>query len=60
VKAEAAQLFAGVEIARARSPLPPQPDARAANDLLIELHRRFLGLAPGGPEPRATPRTRTA
>lgn len=44
VKVEAERLFGGVEVARARSPLPPEPDARAANDLLIELHRRFLGL----------------
>ena len=44
VKAEAARLFAGVEVARAKSPLPVAPDAVAANDLLISLHRRFLGL----------------
>lgn len=42
VKAEAERLFAGVEVARARSPLPPEPDASAANELLIALHRRFL------------------
>ena len=44
VKAEAERLFAGVEAARASSPLPPKPNVEAANDLLIELHRRFLGL----------------
>lgn len=44
VKAEAARLFAGVEDARAQSPLPPEPDAKAANALLIDLHRRFLQL----------------
>jgi predicted nucleotidyltransferase len=42
VKAEAERLFSNVEAARARSPLPPEPDVRAANELLIELHRRFL------------------
>ena len=35
VKAEAERLFAGVEVARAKSPLPPTPDAVAANDLLM-------------------------
>jgi predicted nucleotidyltransferase len=44
VKAEAARLFAEVEIARSRSPLKQEPDAEAANALLIELHLRFLGL----------------
>jgi hypothetical protein len=44
VKSEAERLFAGVEVARARSPLPPEPNAAAANELLIALHRRFLGL----------------
>lgn len=44
VKAEAEQLFAGVEVARARSPLPLEPNAVAANELLMRLHRRFLGL----------------
>ena len=44
VKAEAERLFTGVEVARARSPLPPGPDATAANELLIAMHRRFLGL----------------
>src|SRR5262245_37057804 len=42
VKAEAERLFAGVEAARARSPLPPEPDVSAANELLIALHRQFL------------------
>jgi hypothetical protein len=45
VKQEAQRLFAGVEEARARSPLKDEPDAAAANGLLIELHRRFLGVA---------------
>lgn len=45
VKAEAERLFAVVEDARARSPLKAQPDRPAANGLLIELHRHFLGLA---------------
>jgi hypothetical protein len=44
VKAEAERLFGGVEMARAQSPLPVGPDAVAANELLITLHRRFLGL----------------
>jgi predicted nucleotidyltransferase len=44
VKAEAERLFAGVEVARAKSPLPAGPDAVAANELLISLHRQFLGL----------------
>ena len=43
VKAEAERLFSGVEAARARSPLAPEPDVRAANKLLMALHRRFLG-----------------
>ena len=47
VKIEAARLFGGVEVARARSPLPPSPDAEAANALLIDLHRRFLGFGAG-------------
>ena len=44
VKAEAERLFSGVEVARAKSPLPLTPDSVAANELLISLHRRFLGL----------------
>jgi hypothetical protein len=44
VKAEAERLFDGVEAARAQSPLPPEPDEHAANELLIDLHRRFLGV----------------
>ena len=44
VKAEAERLFAGVQVARATSPLPLEPDAVAANEMLISLHRRFLGL----------------
>lgn len=47
VKIEAERLFGGVEVARARSPLPPSPDAEAANALLIDLHRRFLGFGAG-------------
>ena len=43
VKAEAERLFTGVEAARARSPLRPEPDVRAANELLMALHGRFLG-----------------
>jgi hypothetical protein len=43
VKTEADRLFHVVEEARVRSPLPPRPDADAANALLIDLHRRFLG-----------------
>jgi hypothetical protein len=45
VKAEAERLFAGIEDARRRSPLKPEPDTLAANDLLIEIHRAMLGLA---------------
>jgi hypothetical protein len=44
VKAEAERLFAGIESARASSPLPARPDESAANRLLIELHRAVLGL----------------
>jgi hypothetical protein len=44
VKAEAERLFAGGEVARAKSSLPVGPDAVAANELLLSLHRRFLGL----------------
>jgi len=56
VKAEAERLFAGVEVARAQSPLPPSPNAEAANELLIELHRRFLGLpATSASRPVVTP-----
>lgn len=43
VKEEAQRLFAVVEEARSRSPLRAEPDAAAANLLLIEMHRRFLG-----------------
>jgi hypothetical protein len=45
VKAEAERLFAGVEAARARSPLPASPDQPAANRLLMELHRTLLGVS---------------
>ena len=44
VKAEAERLFAGVEEARAGSPLPLEPNEIAANELLIALHRTFLNL----------------
>jgi hypothetical protein len=44
VKAEAAQLFAGIENARKRSPLPPAPDEQKANELLIQIHATILGL----------------
>jgi hypothetical protein len=46
VKAEAQRLFDDVEHARARSPLKEAPDADAANTLLIQMHRLFLGLTP--------------
>src|SRR5947199_5461464 len=45
VKAQAEMLFGRIEGARARSPLPPRPDGAAANDLLMEIHMRVLGLA---------------
>jgi hypothetical protein len=48
VKEEAHRLFEEVEAARGRSPLKEEPDAAAANALLVELHRRFLGLAASG------------
>jgi hypothetical protein len=44
VKAEAERLFAQVEPARARSPLPATPDSAAANRLLMDIHCRVLGL----------------
>jgi hypothetical protein len=44
VKAEAEQLFRGIEDARAHSPLPPKPDEPAANRLLMDLHRAVLGI----------------
>jgi predicted nucleotidyltransferase len=47
VKVEAERLFAEVEKARVRSPLKARPDERAANELLIELHLRFLHLERG-------------
>jgi hypothetical protein len=46
VKAEAERLFARVIQARETSALPAQPDAAAANDLLIQIHCSVLGLAP--------------
>lgn len=45
VKAEAERLFHVVELAKNRSPLKAEPDASAANRLLIGLHRQFLGLS---------------
>jgi uncharacterized protein len=45
VKAEADRLFGRIAEARARSPLPPQPDEAAAGRLLTEIHVRVLGLA---------------
>jgi hypothetical protein len=42
VKAEAERLFVRVEAARARSPLPPEPDRPAANALLVATHRAML------------------
>jgi len=44
VKEEAARLFANVEQARARSPLKAEPDAMAANELLIAMHAIILGV----------------
>ena len=48
VKAQAEALFGRIDEARARSPLPPRPDEAAANELLMEVHSRVLGLANGG------------
>jgi hypothetical protein len=45
VKAEAERLFAQVEPARARSPLPSGPDSTTANRLLMDMHRRMLMLS---------------
>ncbi len=45
VKAEAERLFAGIAEARQKSPLKPEPDAEAARDLLMQMHRAMLGLA---------------
>jgi biopolymer transport protein ExbD len=50
VKAEAQRLFDGVEEARARSPLPLEPDAEAAGALLLGIHRLVLGLKSPGAE----------
>jgi predicted nucleotidyltransferase len=47
VKEQAERLFGGIEEARARSALAPHPDEAAANELLMELHRRVLGLSDG-------------
>lgn len=48
VKAEAARLFGGIEVSRAKSPLPPGPDVSAANQLLVQLHLQLLGLTGTG------------
>ena len=45
VKAEAERLAALMEPARARSPLPAEPDAVAADALLQGIHMEFLGLS---------------
>jgi len=42
---QAELLFGRIEGARTRSPLPTRPDEAAANDLLMEIHMRVLGLA---------------
>lgn len=44
VKAEAERLFIAVDVARSRSTLPARPDHAAANVVLMEVHRRMLGL----------------
>lgn len=44
VKTEAARLFGGIETARQRSPLPPLPDAKAPEAMLLSLHLEILGL----------------
>jgi predicted nucleotidyltransferase len=44
VKSEAERLFAGIEEARSKSPLPVGPDFGAANQLLIRIHQEMLGL----------------
>jgi predicted nucleotidyltransferase len=44
VKAEAQRLFAEIETARAESRLPDQPDAVAANALLMRIHQQMIGL----------------
>lgn len=45
VKAEAERLALLMEPARARSPLPPEPDAAAADALLQRIHLHFPGLS---------------
>jgi hypothetical protein len=47
VKVQAEQLSGRIEKARAHSPLPDRPDQTAANDLLMSIHARVLGLRPG-------------
>lgn len=50
VKAEAERLFEGIEEARARSPLPPHPDAAAADAVLLGIQRLVLDLKSPGAE----------
>lgn len=45
VKDEAERLFHGIEEARVASSLPPEPDAGAANALLMSVHERVLGIS---------------
>ena len=44
VEEQAERLFGRIEEARSRSPLPREPDTAAANELLMEMHRRVLRL----------------
>jgi predicted nucleotidyltransferase len=44
VKAEAERLFQRIGDAKARSPLPPEPDQEAAATLLVSMHRTMLAL----------------
>jgi biopolymer transport protein ExbD len=48
VKTEAERLFDGIEEARARSPLPPQPDVAAADAVLLGIQRLVLNLRSPG------------
>ena len=47
VKAQAEQLFGRMEEARARSPLPPRPDATVANALLMDIQLQVARAEPG-------------
>lgn len=49
VKEQAEALFGRIEDARKRSPLPAVPDEAAANDLLMQMHRRVLRLTDDRP-----------